>query len=128
MDEEAQIRGLWRTMVKGWANADAAVFASAFAEDVEFVTVRGEELFGRDAVEAVHESLFGTVYRDTRLTAEPGLIRPLADGLFLVHATSTVTPPGIGTHAQAIVARREGAWSIIAFHNMIPFVPEGRTP
>jgi len=125
MDDEEQIRGLWRTMVKGWANSDAALFASVFASDVEFVTVRGEELFGREAVEAVHESLFGTVYRDTQLTAEAGLIRSLADDMYLVHATSTVAPPGLTTHAQAVVARHEGAWSVIAFHNMIPFVPEG---
>jgi len=125
MDDEEQIRGLWRMMIKGWANGDAAAFASAFADDVEFVTVRGQELFGREAVEAVHESLFATVYRDTQLTAEAGLIRELADGLYLVHATSTVTPPGLGTHAQAVVARRDGAWSVIAFHNMIPVVPKG---
>lgn len=125
MADEEQIRGLWRTMVKGWANGDAALFASVFADDVEFVTVRGEELFGREAVEAVHESLFGTVYRDTQLTAEAGLIRPLADDLYLVHATSTVAPAGIDTHAQAVVARHEGAWAVVAFHNMIPFVPKG---
>ena len=128
MDDEEQIHGLWRTMVKGWASADAALFASVFADDVEFVTVRGEELFGREAVEAVHESLFGTVYQGTRLTAECGLIRPLADELFLVHATSTVAPPGIATHAQAVVGRRDGAWSITAFHNMIPFAAKGNTP
>lgn len=128
MDDEDRIRGLWRTMVKGWASADAALFASVFADDVEFVTVRGEELFGRDAVAAMHDSLFGTVYRDTRLTAECGLIRPLSDELVLVHATSTVTPPGIATHAQAVVGRREGAWSITAFHNMIPFTAKGNTP
>jgi uncharacterized protein (TIGR02246 family) len=127
MPDEEQIRGLWRTMVKGWASGDAALFASVFADDVEFVTVRGEELFGREAVEAVHESLFGTVYRDTHLTAEAGLIRPLTEELFLVHATSTVAPAGIATHAQAVVARRDGAWSVIAFHNMIPFAAKGNT-
>jgi uncharacterized protein (TIGR02246 family) len=116
---EEQIRDLWRTMTLGWAEGDASLFASVFAEDVDFVTVRGEELSGRDAVEAGHSRLFATAYRDTTLRATVGLIRPLAPGLSLVHATSTIAPVGATTHAQAVV-RLNGSASIAAFHNMIP--------
>jgi uncharacterized protein (TIGR02246 family) len=120
MTDEDRIRGLWRTMADGWAAGDAALFASVFAEDVDFVTVRGEEHSGRDVVEKSHARLFGTAYRGSTLTAEVGLVRPLADGISLVHATSTVAPHGIKTHAQAVVVRRDGVWTISAFHNMVP--------
>lgn len=125
--DDAQIRRLWETMAESWANADAHAFAELFDADVEFVTVRGEQLHGRDAVLQTHDRLFTTVYSRTLLKAEVRLIRELADGLCLVHAASTVFPAGIVTHAQAVVGRGPAGWSITAFHNMIPHIPGGTT-
>jgi uncharacterized protein (TIGR02246 family) len=115
-----QIYELWRRMEKGWADGDGDAFAGVFAQDVDFVTVRGEELFGRQAVAAGHSQLFAEPYRDTTLTAEISLIKPLADGISLVHVTSSIAPAGITTHAQAVVVQHDGGWEIAAFHNMIP--------
>jgi uncharacterized protein (TIGR02246 family) len=114
-----QIGGLWTTMAQGWAAGDAQAFAQVFDADVEFVTVRGEEHHGRDAVEASHARLFADVYHGTLLKPEVRLIRELTEGHFLVHVLSTVLPAGIVTHAQAVVRRDGEGWSIIAFHNMI---------
>ncbi|SFR12642.1 conserved hypothetical protein [Lentzea waywayandensis] len=115
-----QIYSLWQRMEQGWAVGDGAAFASVFAEDVDFVTVRGEELFGRRAVALGHSQLFAGPYRDTKLTAEISLIRPLTSEISVVHVTSSIAPAGITTHAQAVVVRREDGWEIAAFHNMIP--------
>ncbi|GAA3686890.1 uncharacterized protein (TIGR02246 family) [Lentzea atacamensis] len=114
------IYALWRRMEQGWAQGDGEMFASVFAQDVDFVTVRGEELFGRRAVALGHGQLFAGPYRDTKLTAEISLIKPLSDGISLVHVTSSIAPAGITTHAQAVVVQREDVWEIAAFHNMIP--------
>ncbi|WP_326566333.1 SgcJ/EcaC family oxidoreductase [Amycolatopsis rhabdoformis] len=116
------IRALWRTMVEGWARGDATQFASVFAADVDFVNVRGEALVGREAVETGHAQLFTTAYCGTTLSAEVTLIRSLAPGLSLVHATSEIGPAGVVTHAQAVV-RHDGEPTIAAFHNMIPKGP-----
>lgn len=124
MTDEQQVRLLWQTMADAWERGDAAGFAGVFAEDVDFVNVRGEEQLGRAQVEAGHAALFETVYRGTRMVPEVRLVRPLADGAYLVHAASEVLPPGTRTHAQAVVARRDGEWSIAAFHNMIPMTPK----
>ena len=115
-----QIYELWRRMEKGWADGDGEAFASVFAQDVDFVTVRGEELFGRKAVALGHGQLFAGPYRNSTLTAEISLIRPLSDGISVVHVTSSIAPAGITTHAQAVVVQRDGEWEIAAFHNMIP--------
>ena len=115
-----QIYSLWQRMEQGWADGDGDAFAQVFAEDVDFVTVRGEELYGRQAVALGHERLFAGPYRDTKLTTEISLIRPLSDGISLVHVTSSIAPQGIATHAQAVVVQRDGVWEIAAFHNMIP--------
>ena len=115
-----EIYALWQRMEQGWAAGDATAFASVFAEDVDFVTVRGEELFGRQAVSRGHAELFAGPYRDTVLTAEISLVRPLTDAISVVHVTSSIAPASVTTHAQAVVARREHGWEISAFHNMIP--------
>lgn len=115
-----QIYSLWQRMEQGWADGDGLAFASVFAEDVDFVTVRGEELFGRRAVAAGHAQLFAGPYRATKLAAEISLIRPLTDDISVVHVTSSIAPAGIATHAQAVVVRRADGWEIAAFHNMIP--------
>ncbi|HEX6345650.1 SgcJ/EcaC family oxidoreductase [Umezawaea sp.] len=128
MSDDDLVRGLWSTMAEGWAEGDAERFAEAFAPDVDFVTVRGEDLRGRAAVAEVHARLFASVFRGTRLVPNFLLLRPLADGIRLVHVTTGIVPLGVLTHAQAVVTRRDGAWSITAFHNMVPNVPEGSTP
>jgi len=115
-----QIYSLWQRMEQGWADGDGETFASVFAADVDFVTVRGEELFGRRAVALGHGQLFAGPYRDTKLTTEISLIRPLSDDISVVHVTSSIAPAGLSTHAQAVVVRRADGWEIAAFHNMIP--------
>ncbi|PRY35802.1 SgcJ/EcaC family oxidoreductase [Umezawaea tangerina] len=125
MDE---VQALWDTMAEGWAKGDAERFAAVFAADVDFVTVRGEELHGRAEVEAGHARLFSSVFQDTELVPEFHLVRPLADGVVLVHVTTAITPGGPLTHAQAVVTRHDGDWSITAFHNMVPTAPKGSTP
>jgi uncharacterized protein (TIGR02246 family) len=117
-----EIKALWQRMAEGWADADGDRFASVFADDVEFVNVRGEEQHGRATVAANHGALFKTRYRDTKLTAEVHTIRFIGDDAAVVHVASTVHSGenGTDTHAQAVVERRAGEWLITAFHNMIP--------
>ena len=72
-----QIYSLWQRMEQGWAVGDGHAFAAVFAEDVDFVTVRGEELFGRRATPALVSShscvqLCGVLARDTRSRPLPG--------------------------------------------------------
>ena len=115
-----QIYSLWQRMEQGWADGDGDAFAGVFAEDVDFVTVRGEELYGRRAVASGHGQLFAGPYRGTELTTKISLIRPLTSEISVVHVTSSIAPAGIATHAQAVVVQRDGGWEIAAFHNMIP--------
>jgi uncharacterized protein (TIGR02246 family) len=122
------VLGLWDGMAEGWAAGDAARFAAVFAPDVDFVTVRGEDLHGRAAVEQVHARLFASVFRDTRLVPNFLLRRRLAEGVELVHVTTGILPLGVLTHAQAVVTRGDDGWSITAFHNMVPNVPRGTAP
>ena len=127
MTNDHQVQALWTTMAEGWAAGDATRFATAFAENVNFTTVRGEDLQGRKAVEQVHANLFANPFRNTHLIPTFLLLRPLTDNLHLVHVTTEITPLNILTHAQALVTRHNNTWHITAFHNMIPNTPKDPT-
>jgi uncharacterized protein (TIGR02246 family) len=125
--DDRQIRALWDRMTRGWAAGSGADFATAFAEDVEFISVRGTDEGGRTGVADRHDQLFASAYRGTTLSADVRLIRHLSTDVAVVHATSRITrpdgTPAADTHAQAVVERRDGGWQIVAFHNMVPFSP-----
>lgn len=122
--DEQQIRALWQQMEQGWAAGSGDGFARPFAEDADFVSVRGESVHGRAPIARRHQRLLATVYAGSTLSAEVGYVRYLRADLALVHAVSTVTSPGgsqpFFAHAQAITEQRRGSWQIIAFHNMVP--------
>ncbi|WP_328535088.1 SgcJ/EcaC family oxidoreductase [Streptomyces sp. NBC_00344] len=119
------VSALWRTMAACWLRGDAEAFGAVFAEDVDFVTVRGEELRGRDAVVAGHARMFAGPFRGTRLIPEVRLVRSLARGLSLVHAVTVIEPDGPTTHAQAVVVDDRNGRRIAAFHNMTVPAPLG---
>jgi uncharacterized protein (TIGR02246 family) len=127
MNDDALVRALWSTMAKAWASGDATRFATAFAEDVNFANVRGEDLKGRTAVAEAHAHLFSTTFHNTQIIPNFLLQRPLTDDIHLVHVTTAIVPLGILTHAQAVVTRQNKMWKITAFHNMIPNTPKGPT-
>ncbi|MFE4545921.1 SgcJ/EcaC family oxidoreductase [Streptomyces sp. NPDC056785] len=125
-DSEADgVRALWRWMAEGWRLGDAEAFGAVFAEDVDFVTVRGEELRGRAAVVAGHARLFAGPFKGTRLIPEIRMVRSVGAGLTLVHAVTVIEPGGPATHAQALVADDGSGRRIVAFHNMTVTAPGG---
>ena len=118
-----EIKALWQRMAEAWAAGSGEKFAAVFAPDTDFVNVRGQEQHGRETVAKGHQMLFDSRYRDTTLTADVHTIRPINDNAAVVHVESTVHSSdgtAMGTHAQAVVERRDGEWLITAFHNMIP--------
>ena len=51
-----------RRLEAAWNTGDGEAFASPFAEDADFVTIRGEHFSGRAAIGAGHAAIFRTIY------------------------------------------------------------------
>ncbi len=123
-NDDSAIRDLWRQLAQGWAMGSAAQFTAVFAQDVHFVSVRGNDEGGRAGVASRHAMLFAGPYRGTTLHSEPHVVLYLTPDIAVVHAPSSVIGPDqtvlAHTHAQAIVARHGDTWKIVAFHNMVP--------
>ncbi|MFD9903266.1 SgcJ/EcaC family oxidoreductase [Streptomyces sp. NPDC059063] len=106
-------------LAHAWNKGDGAAWAGHFAEDADFVDVVGRVQRGRAVIAAEHQKIFDTIYRGSRLTIEHLDSRPLADGLLLVHTTTTLHVPE-GTRAgewHAIQTKLVRDGQILAFHN-----------
>ena len=61
-DDRAALETIVHRMESAWNAMDGAAFAAPFAEDADFVNIRGEHLRGRTAIAAGHEGIFRTIY------------------------------------------------------------------
>jgi len=50
-------------LVKAWNAADGPAFGRHFAEDADFVNIRGEHFQTREAIAKGHQGIFDTIYK-----------------------------------------------------------------
>ena len=113
-------------MEQAWNRADGAAFGALFADDTDFVDIRGTHhrgdagLIGRG-----HQMIFDTVYRGS--TVKYGLenARVVVPGCIIAVATATLDAPSgplQGVHNSRLttaITAVDGEWSITAFHNTL---------
>ena len=81
-DQAEKIAGeLIKQGENAWNAADGQAFGEPYTEDAVFVTIRGDYLQSRAAIMEVHQSIFNTIYKDSRITCVLLQARPdLAGG------------------------------------------------
>ena len=100
--------------------------AALVAPDVDFVTVAGLWLRGRDEFLRHHSRIHQRHLRDSAWTTRRHSMRPLRDGVAVVHVEWTISgeydvdevprPPRSGVFTW-VVLETDGAWRITAAHN-----------
>jgi uncharacterized protein (TIGR02246 family) len=114
-----------RQLETAWNAMDASAFARHFAEDADFVNIRGEHHRGRTAITAGHGAIFRTVYAGSTCHFRMEAVRLLRPDVALAHVHSTLNVPagalkGKHTARFSLVLTREGEdWEIAAFHNTL---------
>ncbi|WP_353126809.1 SgcJ/EcaC family oxidoreductase [Parapedobacter pyrenivorans] len=116
---------LEQTVADGWAAGDGGLMASAYTEQVDYVTFLGDRLQSKAAIASVHQALFANVLKGSSLAdREVRSIRFLADSVALIHLTGAVKTAGRKepkknrASIQTMVAvRHDGEWKFTAFHN-----------
>jgi uncharacterized protein (TIGR02246 family) len=115
-----------------WNAMDGDAFAAPFAEDADFVTIRGEHFRGRPAIAAGHAGIFRTIYAGStnRCTVESArLLRP---EVALVHVHSLLHAPHgplAGHHGACfslVLTKAADGWEIAALHNTVEAAPPTR--
>jgi uncharacterized protein (TIGR02246 family) len=111
---------------RAWNAHDMQAAAALVDDDVDFVTVAGCWLRGRDEFLRHHQEIHGRDMRETTWTTVGYALRPFREDLVLAHHEWTITgerdpdgaarPPRSGIFTW-VVARTNGHWLIAAAHN-----------
>lgn len=112
-----------------WKAMDGTAFAAPFAEDADFVNIRGEHFRGRAAIAAGHTAIFRSIYAGstTRMTVEGA--RLLRGEVALVRVHSLLDAPAgplAGRHGarfSLVLTKEPGGWEIAALHNTLEAPP-----
>lgn len=120
---EDAIRKLVLRMEEGWNAGSGKTFAEPFADDADYVVVNGLRLKGRAAIEAGHQKIFDTIYKDSHNTAAVQSIRFLRADVAVIHVQWRLSRRENGAQREGnamssmVITRGGGRWSIAAFHN-----------
>jgi len=131
-EDEAAIRQLVQNMQDGQNRKDGELFASAFAQEHDYIAINGMFLPNQRRKDnaRIHQRLYDEStssvagnYGEVEIRLSVSKIRPLtAQGVAVVHILSEFHLEG--QHEKktknvitAVMQKREGQWEILAFHN-----------
>jgi uncharacterized protein (TIGR02246 family) len=110
---------------QAWNAADGAAFGALFADESDFVNVRGEHHRGATAIARGHQAIFDTIYAGSTVRFRLDIARELAPGTIMAVASSTLDVPAgplKGIHNARftmLIVEQGDDWSIAAFHNTL---------
>jgi uncharacterized protein (TIGR02246 family) len=128
--DEAGLKSLFQDQEAAWNRGDGVAFAAAFAEDSDFINVRGDLFHGRTMIAARHAAILAGPLKESHNTISIRTITAVRTDLVIVeteHSTSdfhslppgiVATTPGILKTRMTYVAKRQnGKWSIVFAQN-----------
>ena len=123
--DDAAVRQVVAGFSDGWNRHDARAMCAAVADDVRWVSWRGEVSENRKEVEENHAALFADLYKNTNRTDVVKSIRYLGPELASVDDFWTMTGartregadwPYRAGYATFLMAKRNGRWMVIVSH------------
>jgi uncharacterized protein (TIGR02246 family) len=121
--DEQVIQGILQQLETSWNRYDSISFASAFAEDANFIHIFGGQLDGRPNIEEAYRHIFETIYRDSRASFVLRSIRFLRPDVAVVFARAHLKfkegneARELETRPTLIVVKEQDKWQIVAFQN-----------
>lgn len=123
--DETAIQALFDVTREGWAQGDSELFASAFADEADFINITATALRGKEEIARHHAQLWATVYEGATVTSGTMRIRFVRPDVAVIEQEHTLRMGEVERHAHAlsVASQNDGHWKIEATHNMVPFVP-----
>ena len=128
---EASIRAIVAEQAVAWNAGDGAGYARHVAPDVSFTNLFGMVIYGAPAFTARHSEILATFYKGTTKVHTIRRIRFVTPDVAIVDIDNEVRgvkamPGGIAvpdggvirTQLMEVFVRRDGRWSIEAYHNV----------
>lgn len=126
VDEQA-VEALAGEVEQAWNSHDMGRFAACFAEDADFVNVRGWWWRGRGEIERNHALFHETIFSDSSMTLECAAIREVGPGVVVAHVTWRMAGHEVGGPEQTseprvgiwswVIRDRGGRLEILSSHN-----------
>lgn len=124
-DEEA-VKAVVRAFEEAWNRHDMDSFASLFADDADFVNVRGRRWLGRPAIKEAHVASHTTIFKNSRLVMGDTSVRFLKPDVAVARSHWDLTghttragdaaPPREGILTNVLV-KSNGKWQIVVTQN-----------
>lgn len=131
--EEEAVTAVVGAFEDAWNRHDMDSLASLFADDADFVNVRGMRWIGRAAIKEAHVATHATIFKNSRLRMQETSVRFLkpdvavARSLWELTGQTTregnVAPPRRGILTNVLM-KVEGKWRIVVTQNT-DIVPAG---
>ena len=119
--DETAMRESVKQMETGWNTKSGALFAKPFAEDADYVVINGNYIKCHAAIEAGHQRIFDTIYKDTTLSLTVKQIRFLRPDVAVVHVSGQRVGPTKDVVNDAMITivmtKQKDGWLIAAFQN-----------
>lgn len=124
-ESERRVNEIVKQLEHAWNTADGESFGRPFAEDADFVNIRGLHIRSRKVIGEGHQHIFNSIYKGSSVVCELSSLRPLAPGVLLAHVKSTLNAPAgplAGVHTAVfsmVMVEARNEWRIAAFHNTL---------
>jgi len=129
--DERRVAELYSTLITGWNDRDAALFASVFADAGGLIGFDGSDPRGRTTIEREQRAIFED-HTPAQYVAKVRSIELLAPNVALLRAVAGMIPPGESglkperNAHQTLVARKDDdEWHVVLFQNT-PAAYDGR--
>ena len=129
--DETAIRKIIQDEVAAWNRGDATAYSRQFATDGTFTNIRGQFFTGHDAFLKQHDVIFQGIFKNTtsqQVIVSLKFIRPDVAIVETLTSLSGMPETAPGTAADSkgrlrtrllqVVARQDGEWKIVAYHNV----------
>lgn len=118
--DDAAIRALVGGIAHAWNAHDMQAYARLFAQDADWVNIRGNRWRGADAIRDEHVAVHERFYRRSQVSFSEVTVRMLAPDVAVVHARETMRGSDVPARANIspesqmslVVVRRDGQWKI----------------
>jgi uncharacterized protein (TIGR02246 family) len=126
MRKEEAIVLVVRSIIDAWNRHDMDAFGNLFAEDADFVNVRGVRWIGRRAIREAHAATHATIFKNSQLSLHETSVRFLHVDIAVARSVTEVTGqinasgetlPPRSTILTLVMAKTDGQWMIVVAQN-----------
>ena len=125
VDQQQTFSKIAADLEQAWNAGDGEAFARRFAEDADFVNIRGEHFRTRPIIAAGHQAIFDSIYRGSVVRYEPAGVRVLTSSVLVGQIRAKLRAPSgplAGEHdalATVVLVNEADGWRIAVFHNTL---------